>query len=50
MRFATVILWLQQHSILLVLPVFVLIFMAAYWPGHKRRIERHALIPFEDER
>lgn len=50
MQFAAVILWLQQHSILLVLPVFVLIFAAAYWPGHKRRIERHALIPFEDER
>jgi cbb3-type cytochrome oxidase subunit 3 len=44
------LLWLRDHSVLLMLAVFVAIFAATYWPGRKREIERHGLIPFEDER
>jgi cbb3-type cytochrome oxidase subunit 3 len=45
-----VIVWMQQHSILMVLACFLLIVATAYWPGRKVRVERNALIPLQDDR
>lgn len=42
--------WMQHHSVVLMLAIFTLIFATTYWPGRKQKVERHGLIPFEDER
>jgi hypothetical protein len=42
--------WMQVHSVVLVTAVFVMIFATTYWPGRRRRIERHGLIPLQDDR
>ena len=46
----TVILWLQQHSILFVFAVFMLMMMTLFLPGQRARYDRDARIPFDDER
>jgi cbb3-type cytochrome oxidase subunit 3 len=45
-----VMVWMMQHSIVVVGGVFILIVVTTYWPGRKSRIERNALIPLEDDR
>lgn len=45
-----VIAWIEHYSVVVMTLVFVLIFVAAYWPGRKQTIERHGRIPFEDDR
>jgi cbb3-type cytochrome oxidase subunit 3 len=42
--------WAQQHSVLLMLAIFLVIFATTYWPGRKERVERNGLIPFKDDR
>jgi cbb3-type cytochrome oxidase subunit 3 len=45
-----VITWLQQHSILFMVAVFVMILVTTFWPGRKARFERDGRIPFQDDR
>jgi cbb3-type cytochrome oxidase subunit 3 len=42
--------WMVRHSILLTLPVFLMLLASLYWPGRRARVERHALIPLDDDR
>ncbi|HEY0438188.1 MAG TPA: hypothetical protein VGC92_16220 [Phenylobacterium sp.] len=42
--------WMQQHMILLMMAIFVVIATAVYWPGRRARIERNGLIPFLEDR
>ena len=42
--------WIQHHSIVAMLTVFVLIVAATFWPGRKSRFERDASIPLNDDR
>jgi hypothetical protein len=42
--------WLQNHSILLTLPGFLLLFPLLYWPGRRTAMERNARIPLDDNR
>jgi len=44
------ILWLQHHSVLFVFVVFMLLLATIYWPGRRRRFDRDARIPLEDDR
>jgi cbb3-type cytochrome oxidase subunit 3 len=50
MEFAALLHWVQQHSIVPVFLVFVLVVVTTYWPGRKHTMERHARIPFDDDR
>jgi cbb3-type cytochrome oxidase subunit 3 len=50
MELMPVVIWLQQHSILLVFTVFVLIVLTTYWPGRKSGMERNGRIPLDDDR
>ena len=45
-----VITWLQQHSILFMVAVFVMIVVTTFWPGRKARFERDGRIPLQDDR
>ena len=47
-QFKDIMLWLETHTILLVLGVFITIVATTYWPGRKSRIERNGLIPLQD--
>ena len=44
------IVWLQQHFVVPVTLVFLLIVVTAYWPGRRASLERNARIPFDDEK
>lgn len=44
------VLWLQHHSILFVFVVFMLLVVSVYWPSRRRRFDRDARIPLEDNR
>ena len=46
----TLLLWLQHHSVVLVVVVFTLMFISLFLPGMRARYERDARIPFDDER
>ncbi len=46
----SVIAWLEHYSVVLMTVVFLLIALAAYWPGRKSAIEKHGRIPLEDDR
>ena len=46
----SLLLWGQKHSILLMFGSFLLILATVYWPGRKERVERHGLIPLQDDR
>lgn len=50
MSFLSILHWMQTHSILLMFAVFLLIVATTYWPGRRRQIERHGLIPLQDDR
>jgi cbb3-type cytochrome oxidase subunit 3 len=50
MSVMAIIVWMMQHSIVLMLLVFVLILVTTYWPGRRARIERNGFIPLEDDR
>ncbi len=43
------IVWLQQHFVVPVMLVFLLIVVTAYWPGRRASLQRDALIPFDGE-
>jgi cbb3-type cytochrome oxidase subunit 3 len=44
------LLWGQKHSILLMVASFLVILATMYWPGRRAPVERHALIPLQDDR
>ncbi len=46
----SLLLWLRNHSIVLMLSVFVLIVLTTYWPGRKSHMERNARIPLDEGR
>ncbi len=46
----SIIMWLQHHSIVLMVAVFTAILVTTYWPGRKSRIEQNGRIPLEDDR
>ncbi len=50
MIFSTVLDWLLNYSVLLVGLVFVLMVISVYWPSRKDGLQRHALIPFDDDK
>jgi cbb3-type cytochrome oxidase subunit 3 len=43
------VVWAQRHSVAAVTVVFVLIFIATYWPGRKHALEQHGNIPLDDD-
>ena len=42
--------WIQHHSVVAMMAVFVLIVAATFWPGRKSRFQRDARIPLNDDR
>ena len=50
MDLVSLLLWLQQHAIVPVFIVFVLVVVSTYLPSRKREMERNARIPFDDDR
>jgi cbb3-type cytochrome oxidase subunit 3 len=45
----TLLLWGQQHSILLMVGWFLVILATMYWPGRRETVERHGRIPLQDD-
>ena len=43
------IMWVEHNAIVVVFTVFLLILITTYWPGRRSQLERHALIPLEDD-
>ena len=50
MSIMPIISWLQQHSIIAMMAVFILIVVTTFWPGRKPRFDRDSRIPLEDDR
>jgi cbb3-type cytochrome oxidase subunit 3 len=50
MTFIDIVLFLEHNSIVVVMGVFCLIVLWAYWPSHKTAIEADAQIPFNDDK
>jgi cbb3-type cytochrome oxidase subunit 3 len=50
MDILSIVMWVEHHSIVLMVAVFLLIAITTYWPGRKRAIERHGRIPLDDDR
>lgn len=50
MQIMPLIQWMQHHSIVLMVAIFVVIVAMTYWPGRKSWVERHGSIPLEDDR
>jgi cbb3-type cytochrome oxidase subunit 3 len=50
MNLQAILHWLQQYSIVPVFVVFVALLVITYWPGRRKRFERDARIPFDDDR
>jgi cbb3-type cytochrome oxidase subunit 3 len=42
--------WLQQHSIIMMFAVFVMILVTTFWPGRKQDFDKAAHIPLDDDR
>jgi cbb3-type cytochrome oxidase subunit 3 len=42
--------WLTQYTVVAVVAVFLLIVITTFWPGRRERMERDAMIPFQDDR
>jgi cbb3-type cytochrome oxidase subunit 3 len=45
-----IIQWLQHHSIVLMMGVFLMILATTWWPGRGTRFDRDSNIPLEDDR
>lgn len=41
--------WLQHYWVVIMTVVFVLIVVSTYWPSRKKKIEKQARIPLEDD-
>lgn len=49
MTIHTVLHFLQHYSVVLVGIGFACVVVTAYWPGRKAAMQRHAMIPLEDD-
>ena len=50
MMVSTVLGWLLEYSVALVGTVFLLLVASVYWPSRRERMQRHAMIPFDDDK
>jgi cbb3-type cytochrome oxidase subunit 3 len=50
MSFHWIIHTLQHYSVVIVGVGFLAVVVSAYWPGRRATMERHGMIPFEDDR
>jgi cbb3-type cytochrome oxidase subunit 3 len=48
-EFLSLVTWLQNHSIIVVMTSFVALTLWAYWPSNKAKIEEHGAIPLRDD-
>jgi cbb3-type cytochrome oxidase subunit 3 len=46
----SLIVWTQQHFLVPVLLVFLLVVVTTYWPGRRQSMEHDARIPFDADR
>jgi cbb3-type cytochrome oxidase subunit 3 len=44
-----IIVWLQQHFVVPVLLVFLLMVVVTYWPSRRAEMERDGRIPFDGD-
>lgn len=42
--------WLVEHSVVLVGTVFLVLVASIFWPGRRDSLQRHAMIPFDDDK
>ncbi len=42
--------WIQHHSVVLMLAVFLLLVISTFWPGRRAGFDRDSRIPLEDDR
>lgn len=49
MNIPAILHFLQHYSIVFVGIGFLAVVVGAYWPGRKAVLQRHAMIPFEDD-
>ncbi len=45
-----IIQWLQHHSIVMMVLVFIMILVTTFWPGRKAAFDKAAHIPLDDDR
>jgi cbb3-type cytochrome oxidase subunit 3 len=50
MIFTSILDWLLEYSVALVGLVFLLMVVSVYWPSRKDTLQRHAMIPFDDDK
>jgi cbb3-type cytochrome oxidase subunit 3 len=50
MTFATILGFLLEYSVALVGLVFLLMVVSVYWPSRKDVLQRHAMIPFDEDK
>ena len=50
MQIMPIIQWMQHHSVVLMMAIFLVILGFTYWPSQRSRIERHGQIPLQDDR
>ena len=50
MEIMPIVHWIRDYSILFMLATFTLIVATTFWPGRKKRFERDARIPFDEDR
>ncbi len=41
--------WLETRILLAAMAVFVALLIVVYWPRNKKKIERHGLIPLNED-
>jgi len=47
---STVLDWVLEYSVALVGLVFLLMVVSVYLPSRKEHLQRHAMIPFDDDK
>jgi cbb3-type cytochrome oxidase subunit 3 len=45
-----IIQWLRDYSIVFMLATFVMLLVLTFWPARRKRFERDAYIPLQDDR
>ncbi len=50
MEIMSIIQWIQHHSVVMMMGVFLLIVVTTFWPGRRSRFDRDSRIPLEDDR
>lgn len=49
MTLLSIVRFLQHYSVLIVGVGFLAVVLGAYWPSRRAAMERHGMIPFEDD-